>query len=211
MRPTRARRSITGMNQIAELARLIENLIRIGTVAEVQTKPPRVRVKTGKITTAWLPWFALRAGTAKEWDPPTVDEQVVLFSPSGQLAQGVALTGLYSDANPANGDRAGLHRRTYADGAVVEYDSLAHHLNATLPAGGTTQLVSDGGIHIVGPITHEGDYTQTGNYTQTGDQAVTGSVVVTEDVVAAGVSLVKHLHGGVMPGTAKTAKPEPTP
>ncbi|MDF0732323.1 phage baseplate assembly protein V [Pseudomonas entomophila] len=198
------------MNQIAELARLIENLIRIGTVAEVQIMPPRVRVKTGKIITAWLPWFALRAGNAKEWDPPTVGEQVVLFSPSGQLGQGMALTGLYSDANPANGDRAGLHRRTYADGAVVEYDSVAHHLNATLPAGGTTNLVSDGGIRIIGPITHEGDYTHTGNYRQTGDQAVTGTVMVTEDVVAAEVSLVKHPHGGVMPGTAKTGLPEPS-
>lgn len=85
-----------------------------------------------------------------------------------------------------------------------------------LPAGGTTNLVSDGGIHIVGPITHEGDYTQTGNYTQTGDyvqtgnQDITGTVTATVDVVAAKVSLVKHPHGGVMPGTAKTSQPEAT-
>lgn len=216
MRHARARRSISGMNQIAELARLIENLIRLGTVAAVQIKPPRVRVKTGSITTAWIPWLALRAGTSKDWDPPTVDEQVVLFSPSGQLGQAVALGGLYSDANPANGDRAGLHRRTYPDGAVIEYDFEAHVLSATLPEGGVTNLISTGGVNIKGPINHEGDYiqtgdfTQTGNYTQTGDQTVAGTVTVSVDVVAAEVSLVKHPHGGVMPGTAKTGLPEPS-
>jgi phage baseplate assembly protein V len=196
------------MNDLATLARLIENLIRFGTIAEVQMKPPRVRVTTGTLTTAWLPWITLRAGADKEWDPPTVDEQVILFSPSGQLGNGIALTGIFSDLNPANGDRPDLHRRTYHDGTIIEYDSAAHHLSAVLVEGGTTDLISTGGIHIVGPITHEGDYTQTGNYTQEGNQDVTGKVTVTDDVVAAEISLVNHPHGGVMTGGGKTGKPE---
>ena len=190
------------MNNFAALSRMLENLIRLGVIAEVQMVPPRVKVKTGELTTAWLPWLALRAGSDREWDPPTVDEQVILISPSGQLANGVVITGLPSDHIPANGDRPGLHRRTYADGTVIEYDSVAHHLNATLPEGGTTNLTSTGGINIVGPITHHGDYTQTGN------QNVTGTVNVSEDVIAAGISLVEHPHGGVMPGSGKTGKPE---
>ena len=193
---------ISAMNDLATLARLIENLIRLGNIAAVQLKPPRVRVKTGSLTTAWLPWIAPRAGADREWNPPTEGEQIILFSPSGQLANGIVLTGLFSDHNPANGDREGLHRCTYRDGTVIEYDSVAHHLNATLAEGGTTNLISDGGIRIVGPITHEGDYTQTGN------QSVTGMVTVSKDVIAADISLVKHLHGGVMPGGAKTGKPE---
>lgn len=190
------------MNDLATLARLIENLIRFGTIAAVQMQPPRVQVKTGTLTTAWLPWIALRAGADREWNPPTVNEQVLLFSPSGQLGNGVALTGLYSDQIPANGDREGLHRLTYRDGTVIEYDSVAHHLNATLTDGGTTNLVSAGGINIVGNITHKGNYTQTGN------QNITGNVTVSVDVVAAGISLVKHPHGGVTPGSGKTGKPE---
>ncbi len=193
--------TITSMNSLAELARLIENLVRFGTIAEVQHKPPRVRVRTGELLTTWLPWLALRTGADREWDPPTVNEQVILLSPSGQLANGVAITGLFSDLIPANGDRPGLHRRTYADGAVVEYDSKAHHLSAVLPSGGTTELISDGGIRIVGDIDHEGDYTQKGN------QNVTGRVIVSEDVVAQEISLVSHLHGGVMSGPGKTGVP----
>lgn len=194
--------TIGAMNDFAALSRMLENLIRFGVIAAVQMEPPRVQVKTGALTTAWLPWLALRAGSDREWDPPTVDEQVILFSLSGQLANGVVITGLPSDHIPANGNRPGLHRRTYADGTVIEYDSVAHHLNATLADGGTTNLVSTGGINIVGPITHKGDYTQTGN------QNVTGTVTVTTDVIAAGISLVEHEHGGVMPGSGKTGKPE---
>lgn len=190
------------MNDLAALSRLIENLIRFGVIAEVQMTPPRVRVKTGQLLTTWLPWLAVRAGVDKDWDPPSEGEQVVLFSPSGQLANGVALTGVFSTDNPANGDRAGLQRRTYRDGALIEYDSVAHHLRAVLPEAGTCELISKGGLHIVGPITHEGDYTQTGN------QTVTGKVTVSEDVIAAGISLVEHPHGSVMPGSGKTGKPE---
>lgn len=189
------------MNSIAELSRLLENLVRLGTIAEVQHAPPRVKVQTGGILTTLLPWLALRAGADRDWDPPTVGEQVILLSPSGQLTNGIAITGLFSDAIPANGDRAGLKRRTYADGAVVEYDSVAHHLRAILPAGGTSEVISDGGIRIVGDILHEGNYTQTGN------QTITGKVEVSIDVVAAGISLVEHPHDEVMPGKGLSGRP----
>lgn len=194
--------TIGAMNNLPALARMLENLIRFGTIADVQMKPPRVRVKTGELLTGWLPWLAMRAGSDQDWDPPTIDEQVILFSPSGQLSNGIALTGIYSTANPANGNREGLHRRTYRDGTVIEYDSVAHHLNAVLADGGTTNLVSTGGITIVGPITHQGDYTHIGN------QTVIGTVTVSDDVVAAGISLVKHTHGGVMPGGSVTGAPQ---
>ena len=192
------------MNDLAALSRLLENLIRFGVIADVQMEPPRVQVITGTLTTAWLPWLALRAGSDREWDPPTIGEQVILFSPSGQLANGIVVTGVFSDHIPANGNRAGLHRRTYDDGTVIEYDSVAHHLNATLVDGGTTNLISRGGINLVGDITHEGDYIQTGN------QTVTGRVDVSIDVVAAGVSLVKHPHTGVRAGGDQSGAPIPS-
>lgn len=187
MRPARVSRSITGMNSLAELARLIENLIRFGTVEAVQVDPPRVRIKTGNITTAWRPWLNLRAGEDRDWDPPTVGEQVILFSPSGNLAQGVALTGLSSDQHPANGDREGLHRRTYRDGAVIEYDSIAKHLRATLP--GTAELTAVGNVSLTTQAalsaTATGDITLTSaaniSVTAVGDitVAATGNVAIT--------------------------------
>lgn len=188
---------LRGMTDIAALSRLIENLIRLGTIAEVDhgslqdKRPARVRVQSGDLLTGWLPWAALRAGTTRDWDPPTVGEQVLVLSPSGQTAQGIAITGLFSALIPANGDRAGLHRRTYPDGAVVEYDSEAHQLLATLPAGGRVEIVAPGGFKLQG------------------DVDIDGLVTVTRDVVAAGISLVKHPHGGVQAGNAQTGAPTP--
>ncbi|MBC3258047.1 phage baseplate assembly protein V [Pseudomonas paralactis] len=192
------------MNDFATLSRMLENLIRFGVITAVQMEPPRVQVTTGKLTTAWLPWLALRAGADRDWDPPTVGEQVILLSPSGQLANGIVVTGMFSDHIPANGNRAGLHRRTYSDGTVIEYDSVAHHLNATLVDSGTTNLISTGGINLVGDITHQGDYIQTGN------QNITGRIDVSEDVVAAKVSLVNHLTSGVKQGGEQSGVPIPS-
>ncbi len=189
MRHARASRSISGMN-IAEITRLLENIVRFGTIEAVQMQPPRVKVKSGNIATTWLPWLNLRAGADREWDPPTIGEQVVLLSPSGNLAQGVVLTGLFSDVIPANGDREGLHRRTYRDGAVIEYDSVAKRLLAILPAGGKAQLTAPGGVTILGNVD------------------ITGTVTVSEDVLAAGISLVNHKHGGVQTGSGTTAVPK---
>ncbi len=157
------------MNDLATLARLLENLIRFGTIAAVdhgdpaQQQPPRVRVQTGTLLTGWLPWLAARAGADREWNPPTEGEQVLLLSPSGQLANGVAITGLFSDLIPANGDRAALHRTSYRDGAVIEYDSAAHKLTATIP--GTANLTTAGDISI----TSQGNIsiTAAGNFTVT--------------------------------------------
>lgn len=194
---SRAVAILRGMTDIAALSRLIENLIRLGTVAGVDhgslpdKRPARVRVQSGDLLTGWLPWTALRAGTTRDWDPPTVGEQVLVLSPSGQTAQGIAITGLFSALIPANGDRAGLHRRTYPDGAVVEYDSVAHQLLATLPAGGRVEIIAPGGFKLQG------------------DVDIDGLVTVTRDVIAAGISLVKHPHVGVQVGNAQTGAPTP--
>ncbi len=42
------------MNDLATLARLIENLIRYGTIAAVQMVPPRVQSQNRTLTTAWF-------------------------------------------------------------------------------------------------------------------------------------------------------------
>lgn len=166
-----------------DLLRRLENLIRLGTIAAVDPKPPRCRVKTGGLTTGWLPWFAVRAGEDREWDMPSVDEQCVVFSPSGDPAVGVVFVGCYSDAFPAPDDSPTRHRRSYRDGAVLDYDTASHTLRALLPAGGKVEIQAPGGITILG------------------DMTISGRVTVSEDVVAAGISLVKHKHPGDSGGT----------
>lgn len=175
---------------IADLTRRLENLIRFGTVAAVDHDAPRCRVKTGGLLTGWLPFFALRAGQDSEWDPPSIGEQCVVFSPSGDPATGAVLFGLYCDLFPAPDNSPTRHRRSYRDGAVIEYDTATHTLKATLPAGGQAQVVAPGGVTIIG------------------DVAITGGVTVSEDVIASGISLVNHTHGGVQAGPSSTGAPQ---
>lgn len=125
------------MNNTAELLRLINNVIRIGTIAEVDHAAARVRVTVGELITAWLPWLESRAGTTRTWSPPTMGEQVVLFSPGGDLAAAVVLAGLYRQTHPAPSGSPGKWHAVMPDGAIIEYDHQAHHLQASLPGSAT--------------------------------------------------------------------------
>ncbi|MCQ4314480.1 phage baseplate assembly protein V [Stutzerimonas zhaodongensis] len=175
---------------ISDLIRRIDNLIRLGTIAAVDHQAARCTVSSGGLTVPNLPWLALRAGSSLDWDPPTVGEQCILFSPSGEPAQGVALVGLYSQQRPAPANSANVRRRTYPDGAVIDYDHDSHTLTATLPDGGKAQITATGGVTILGDVT------------------ITGLVTVSDDVVAAGISLVSHVHSGVQSGPSSTGKPQ---
>lgn len=183
----------------AELARRLDNLVRYGVIEQTDftTDPvqPRVRVRTGEILTAWLPVATRRANTDAEHDPVQIGEHVILVAPSGELTQAVVVGKLFSNDHPSPDNHPANHRRTYRDGCVIEYNSATHHLNATLPAGGTLNLHADGGITITGDITLMGDLNQTGQQTVSGD------------VVAGGISQINHVHGGVSSGPSKTGKP----
>lgn len=193
MQLARATCNIGGMDSLTELTRRLENLIRAGTIAELDPEKPRCRVKTGGLLTDWLPFFALRAGEDSDWDPPSVDEQCLVLSPSGNPAHGFVIFGLYSDRFPAPDNVPTRRRRRYRDGAVVDYDTATHTLSATLPDGGKANLIAPGGVHI------------------TGDVVIDGLVTVTQDVVAGEqkISLINHRTSGVLRGNALSDGPVP--
>lgn len=120
------------MIEPAEILRLLHNLIRLGTIAEVQYQPPRVRVKTGDNETDWLHWLNLRAGTTLDWDPPTLGEQVILFSPAGDLAQAIVVVGINSDQHPAPSDNKDLWLRQFPDGSTFAYNHGEHRLDINI-------------------------------------------------------------------------------
>ena len=169
-----------------EITRLLLNLIRKGSVKEVDHAAKKCRISTGDSDTNWIPWITLRAGATRTWSPPTVGEQVLLFCPGGDAADGVALCGIYSDNGTAPSESPSLHVVQFPDGAVIQYDHQAHALSVNLP-GGTISIESTGGVTI---------------------NASGGNVVVNGDVVADGISLKNHVHGGVVPGPANTGKPK---
>lgn len=186
----------------ADLPRLLSNLIRTGTIAEVDPAQQRVRVSTGELTTDWAPWFARRAGSTLTWSAPSVGEQVLVLCPEGDPANAVVLCGLYSDqVAPPSSDPA-VDVVQYADGAQVAYNAQSHVLSAVLPAGATVQITADGGTTINGPLTVNGATKIVG------DTEITGKATASVDVVGAGISLKNHKHSGVQSGSALTGAPQ---
>lgn len=176
----------------ADFQRIIENLIRIASISDVDYDDPEnpvCRCLVGDIKTNWLSVGHPRMGAVKEWNPPSVGEQVVLVSPSGDLSQAVIIASLCSTENQSPDTDLKKPKRTYPDGAVIEYDYQAHKLSAILPTGATFELKSDGGLKV------------------TGDIDLDGGINTTKDVVIKGVSFLGHVHSGVAGGNANTQVP----
>ena len=184
-----------------ELGRKLENVIRRGTVHAVRGKPAAVRVQSGDNITNWLPWLALRAGGVeggRMWDAPVEGEQCVILSQGGDLAQGVVLVGLPSDAMPDGSDILGHVRRDFDETDYWEWLRGAFTLFCmeaiTLTVADTCRLhmtpdalqINVGSAQLL--ITEE---------------QITSNV----DVVAKGISLVEHKHEGVTAGRDETGKP----
>ncbi|WNC11644.1 phage baseplate assembly protein V [Pseudomonas coleopterorum] len=181
------------MNAITSLSRRIENLIRPGTVAELDLATARCRVRTGNLLTTWLPFFTFNAGEDSTWHPPSLDEQCLILSPSGNPETGFVLIGLYSDRYPAPDNSPTRHRRRYRDGALINYDTATHTLTATLPAGGQIVATAPGGMRLIG------------------DLEVDGLITATQDVIAGEqrISLTTHKTAGIQKGTSISDGPVP--
>ena len=216
---------------LSDLSRLLQNLIRLGTIAEV--KGAKARVQLGpKLTTEWLNWLTLRAGNTRTWSMPTVGEQVIVVSPGGELTRGIIVPALYSQEFDAPESSATVNTTHYPDGAVVQYDHAAHALTATLPVGTATitadkvtsnapSTICTGDLTVMKNLIVMQSTTVNGATALNGGvnakagaaggvaMAVQGTIKASEDVLAGAISLAKHPHGGVKQGEGQSGGPLP--
>lgn len=169
-------------------------LLQLGTVASVDHGGGTCTVDLGDLVTGDLPWFAGRAGAVKIWSPPSIGEQCAVLVPEGDLANGLVLLGLWSDANPPPSSDPNLVMATFPDGAVISYDHVTHYLEASLPDDGevtisarTLTIVAD--VQIIGKVD------------------IIGKATASDDFVADNVSLKDHKHTGVQAGSEQSGKP----
>lgn len=210
---------------LSELVRTIPNLIRTGKIAEINADKVRVRLSPSLLTT-WLQWIALRAGDVIDWCPPSVGEQVIVFSPNGDLTQGKVLAGLFSAESPAPQTSLKIRSIHYPDGAVVLYDFGKHSLSAILPAGSSALVKADAVTADAPQTTCTGDVTIKGNLVVEGFSAlnkgakvlggdggaaivIEGDVTATGDIKAGDISLRNHPHGEVKRGDEQSGVPLP--
>ncbi|MDV4339031.1 phage baseplate assembly protein V [Acinetobacter baumannii] len=200
----------------ADINRRLENLIRFGKIKTViPSNPiPLVTVDLDDIVTPEIRFFNARSGDDSTWDPPSLDEEVMVISPCGEIGPtSVVFYGLYNNEHPAPSDDLNKKIRVFADGCIIAYDIAAHHLSAILPSGGKAIVTADGGITVNGDTTINGNLQINGSTAMTGNNTVGGSQLVqgsshstgafsTEaDVKAGSISLKEHKHPGDSGGT----------
>lgn len=133
--------------EIGELQRRLANIFRVGKITEVNRSTGRVKVSFQGVTSAWLPWMTSRAGAVKDWNPPSVGEQVCVCSPSGELEAGFVMSGSinYTD-NPAPDSRENVQKITLPAGGSYE-----------ISVGGMTLTLAGGKLTLNGTIEVTGD------------------------------------------------------
>lgn len=212
----------------ADTNRRLENLIRLGKIKSIQPGQPftTVTVNLGDITTANIRYLNLRAGKDRTWDPPSIDEEVIVLSPGGELALGVAISGLNNMLYPAPFNDLNKKIRLFEDGCLISYDIQTHDLQAILPADGTATITAPGGLTINADTTINGDVnisgtthsaksistdqniSAAGSIASAGNISTEGSVAATGDVTAGSISLTGHKHSGVKAGTDDSGGPK---
>lgn len=184
----------------ADINRRLENLIRFGTIKTVNpSKPiPLVTVDLDDIVTPEIRFFNARSGDDSTWDPPSLDEEVMVISPCGEIGPtSVVFYGLYNGKHPSPYDDLNKKIRVFADGCVIAYDVAAHHLSAILPPMGIIEVTANGGVTVnanggvtvnandgltinavSGGTTHNGNLLINGSSVTTGNNTVGGSQLV---------------------------------
>jgi len=181
----RVQKPLTQPESPYELNRKIENIVRLGSVEQVRLgKPARCRVRTGGLLSNWVPFFSLRAGgrAGRTWWPPVVGEQCVLLCPGGDLLQGVALAGLFSDDAPQGSEDPNQFLQEWSG------DDFMSWLDGELLIQCATAITL-----------------------QVGDQRLRitpESIRATPDILADSISLRHHHHGGVRAGDQVTGEPQ---
>lgn len=209
--------------ELGEMDRRMACLIQSGTVEDIDYDQHRVKVRIGDWVSDWLKWQAGAAGKVRHWRPPSLDEEVALWAPSGDLASAYVAPGYYTAQHGGAGRSSPDETATdYPDGAFEQYNHASHEYVLSVPAGGRIvfrigetefELKADGALLRSAKLLADvPDSTFSGNTTterlltfnggmqgKAGEgggvaMKVAGGGEFTEDVVAAGKSVSQHRH-----------------
>ena len=184
----------------AEHQRRLHNIATIGTVIEIDADAALMRLAVGDNETDWLSIPTIAAGMVSVWRCPSISEQFLLVSPSGELANAIPVVSLYSDHNPSPSTNPNEIRIRYNDTDFCSIDVVNSQLTMHV-----SQITSQAATNIVW---------DTPSATLTGDLQVNGSIdcgksiTAAEEVTANGIKLTAHTHSGVESGGSSTGQPQ---
>ncbi|MFY9962836.1 phage baseplate assembly protein V [Pseudomonas sp.] len=163
--------------------RMLAGLVIPCRVVAVDLAAARVRVSDGAgWTSAWLRWHSQAAGKARHWRVPSLDEQGVLISPSGEPAQGTFVPGVYGNAGAPPDNREHVEVWRFDDGGSLTYDWQARSYSIELPTG--TVAVKVGGSSLV--VSDQAIDLKAATITLTGAVQINGPLQVSGDILGGG-------------------------
>ncbi|MBI6918218.1 phage baseplate assembly protein V [Pseudomonas monteilii] len=188
----------------AQADRMLAGLVIPSYVVGVDLVAAKVRVSDGgDWTSAWVRWHSVAAGKARHWRAPSIGEQGVLVSPSGEPAQGTFVPGLYGNAGapPDNRDHVEVWR--FDDGGSLVYDWAANSYTITLPSGtvnievgSSKAVITDAAINAESAaITAKAPtITLQGNVEIVGALRVTGDILGLGKIIDTAGNTANHKH-----------------
>jgi len=134
-----------------EVDRRVNNMMRPGRITEVDPAQGLVKVAYSQdeegtdVTSPWIPWTE-RAGAIKTWSPPSVGEQVNMFSPSGDIStHSWIMHGGFSDANQQPHDKGAEHKMTIGGASILVTGDKITISCAEIVMTGNVHLGGEGG------------------------------------------------------------------
>ncbi|MGB9088909.1 MAG: phage baseplate assembly protein V [Pseudomonas farsensis] len=174
----------------AQHDRMLADTVLPCFVVAIDLANARVRVSDGgDWTSAWVRWHSQAAGKARHWRAPSINEQGVLISPSGNPAQGTFVPGLYGDAGAPPDNRGHVEAWRFDDGGELVYDWQANSYTIKLPTGTVTiEVGASKAVMTDNAITAEASSitAKADAIALTGQVTINGSLVVTGDIHGGG-------------------------
>lgn len=173
---------------LAEIKRLLANIVSIGTVSQTKSDDGKALVKVKIIDreTDFLPLVSFSNGFKRHFIPARIGEQVVVFSPFGEASSGFVIRSIFNTAvKEPNGSNNTTEVIEYEDGTKFSYDTASKTLkvecvglinvvckNATITAD-TTKITSE--VEIVGSLKVSEQITGQNGISITGGAAIGGA------------------------------------
>lgn len=143
--------------RIAELERRHDGMIKRGRVVEVDPENARVRLRLNEesapepFLSPWVP-YAQIAGALKVHTPPSVGQQMAIFSETGDLQQGLAVPMTWSDKNEAPSKQGDEHVVTFGS-----FKAVLKEKELTVSVGDVSVRIHEGGVAFTnGRVEHDG-------------------------------------------------------
>ena len=184
----------------AEHQRRLHNIATIGTVIDIDADAALMRLAVGENETDWVNIPSIAAGSISVWLCPSIGEQYLLVSPSGELANAIPVISLYSEHNPSPSTDPNEIRIRYNDTDFCSIDVANSQLTMHI-----SQITNQAATSMVWdtPLA-----TLTGNLQVDGSINCGKSITAADEVTASGIDLTTHIHGGVKSGGSSTEQPQ---